>query len=107
MKRRRVLLDVDAKTDLRHLRSWIVLQGAPEAATRYVGKIMTFARSLDLAAERGRDLSEIRAGLRAIPFESVVLAALVEDDAVVVLRIFHGSQDWLKQLRDQFGPPED
>jgi len=47
-------------------------------------------------------LTDIRAGLRAIPFEAVVLAVLVEDNSVVVLRVFHGSQDWLKQLRDEY-----
>lgn len=67
---------------------------------RYVSRIVDFAQSLELAPERGTSFDDLRPGLRAIPFESVVLAVLVEDDAVIVLRVFHGSQDWLKQLRN-------
>ena len=81
------------------------MRGAPVSGRRYLDRIVAFAKSLDLAAERGIALTDIRPGLRAIPFEAVVLAVLVEDNAVVVLRVFHGSQNWLRRLREDFAEP--
>lgn len=99
MRKRRVTIDPDAKEDLRELHRWIVLQGSPKTATAYVRRIQAFARSLDIAAERGTSLENIDPGLRTIPFESVVLAVRVENKTVIIARVFHASQDWAKTLR--------
>jgi plasmid stabilization system protein ParE len=99
VKKRRVIVDPDAKEDLRALHGWIVLQGSPKSATAYLRRIQAFANGLDIASERGTPLEEIDPGLRAIPFESVILAVRVRGTTVTVARVFHASQDWGKQLR--------
>lgn len=100
MKTRRVTIDPDAKEDLRQLYRWIVLNGSPRNAERYIRRIQAFTKTLDVAAERGTDLSHIDPGLRAVPFESVMLAVRVTDTHAIVARVFHHSQDWLKALAD-------
>lgn len=75
------------------------MKGFPETGIAYVSRIVEFAESLELAAERGQALPEIGAGLRVIPFEAVMLAIKVEEERVVVLRVLHRSQDWVTQLQ--------
>ena len=102
MKRRRtVLLDPEARADLRQIRRWIVLRGAPKTATAYVSRIIAFAKSLDVASERGQAFPEFGVGVRVIAFESVILAVRVSERHVTVVRVFHGSQNWLKRLRNE------
>ncbi len=100
MKTRRVTIDPDAKEDLRQIYHWIVLNGSPKSAERYIRRIQTFAKTLAAAAERGTDLSHIDPGLRAIPFESVILTVRVTETHAIVARVFHHSQDWLRALKD-------
>lgn len=99
MRKRRVVIDPDAKEDLRDLHHWIVLRGSPKSATAYLRRIQAFANGLDLASERGSSLEDVDPGLRSIPFESVILAVRVRDDIVTVARVFHASRDWAKHLR--------
>lgn len=99
MKKRRILIDPDAKEDLRGLHGYIVLQGAPVAAAAYLRRIRAFIASLDVATERGTLLEDIEPGFRAIPFESVVIAVRVEPTKGTVVRVLHASQDWLRELR--------
>lgn len=98
MKKRRILIDPDAKEDLRGLHAYVVMQGAPQSADAYVRRIQLFVRSLDLGTERGTALDDIEPGFRVIPFESVVIALRVRPTEAIVVRVFHASQDWLKQL---------
>jgi toxin ParE1/3/4 len=47
------------------------------------------------ASERGRRRDDIRPGLRIIGFERrVTVAFAVEEERVVILRIFYGGRDW-------------
>ena len=43
-------------------------------------------------------------GLRLVSFESVMIATRVNDTSIVILRIFHGGQDWQAVLRDSSAP---
>jgi len=99
VKTRRVIVDPDAKEDLRDLYHWIVFSGSPASALDYILRIQDFIDGLDLAAERRTALDDVDPGLRSIPFESVVIAIRVTDTAVTVVRLFHHSQDWLRQLQ--------
>ena len=100
MRTRKVLLDSDAKSDLRAIHRWIVTQGAPKTASAYIRRIQKFVGLLKTASERGIPHHDLVAGLRMIPFESVMLAVRVEERTVVVLRIFHSAQDWAHELRE-------
>jgi plasmid stabilization system protein ParE len=99
MKRRRVTIDPDALLDLGDLYRWIAHSGAPRAAAAYVRRIQKFARSLNIASERGTSLEHIAPNLRSIPFDSVVIAVLVLEHEILVVRILHASRDWVRELK--------
>jgi plasmid stabilization system protein ParE len=69
----------------------VALQGSPKVASAYLRRIQSFIRGLSIAAERGLARDDMVPGLRMIPFESVIIAVLVQESAVVILRVFHGS----------------
>jgi plasmid stabilization system protein ParE len=71
MKTRQVVIDPDAKEDLRDLYHWIAASGSPASALNYLQRIQDFINGLDIAAERGTTLDIVDPGLRSIPFESV------------------------------------
>jgi toxin ParE1/3/4 len=99
MKTRQVVIDPDAKEDLRYLYHWIAASGSPASALNYLQRIQDFINGLDIAAERGTTLDIVDPGLRSIPFESVVLAVRVTETTATVARVFHHSRDWMKQLQ--------
>jgi toxin ParE1/3/4 len=99
MKTRQVVIDPDAKEDLRDLYHWIAASGSPASALNYLQRIQDFINGLDIAAERGTALDMVDPGLRSIPFESVVLAVRVTETTATVARVFHHSRDWMKQLQ--------
>jgi toxin ParE1/3/4 len=101
LKSRKVLLETDAKSDLKLIHRWIVLQGSPKVASAYLRRIQSFIRGLSLASERGAARDDLVPGLRMIPFESVIIAVLIQESAVVVLRVFHGSQDWQSAIEGE------
>lgn len=105
MRRRRVLLSTKAKSDLRQLHRYIVFRGAPKTAGAYVKRIVAFARSLDVAPERGIIIPVPGANIRGIAFESVVLAIRIREHDVTVVRVYHASQDWQRSLLESFAPP--
>lgn len=94
MKTRKVLMMDDAKADLRAIHRWIAMQGSPKSASAYLRRIQKFVRMLGTASERGISRGDLVPGLRLIPFESVLLAVLVEDRTVLIARVFHGTQNW-------------
>jgi toxin ParE1/3/4 len=101
LKSRKVLLETDAKSDLKSIHRWIVDQGSPKVASAYLRRIQSFIRGLVLASERGLARDDVAPGLRMIPFESVIVAVLIQENIVVVLRVFHGSQDWQSAIEGE------
>jgi nucleoside-diphosphate-sugar epimerase len=77
----------------------VAINGSPRNGERYIRRIQAFANTLDIAAERGTDLGYIDPGLRAVPFESVMLAVRVTETKAIVTRVFHQSQNWLEDLK--------
>jgi toxin ParE1/3/4 len=48
-----------------------------------------------VASERGQLREDIRPGLRVAGFEHrVAIAFIVEDERVIILRVFYGGQNW-------------
>lgn len=55
--------------------------------------------TLSAASERGLSRPDIIPGLRVIGFGRTTIAVVVEDDVAVVIRVFHGGQDWERALK--------
>ena len=95
MKRRLVIYTTDAGKDLDWIYDAIAGAGSPVTASRYEQAIRAFCDGLDHASERGRRRDDIRRGLRIIGFERrATIALAVEEERVVILRIFYGGRDW-------------
>ncbi len=98
MKSRRVVYEDGALADLERIFDWLVEHASPTAATNVVSRLEAFINRLDIATERGRARSDLREGLRAITFKRAVIAAVVDADEIIILRIFYGGEDWEPEL---------
>lgn len=99
MKTRAVEISEEARRDLFAIYDWIAGAGAPDTALAYVERVETACKSLDVASERGTERSDVRPGLRVIGFErSASIAFMVENERVVILRIFSGGRNWSDDL---------
>lgn len=100
MKRREVVFTPRAEADLEWLYDIIADAGFPDRALEYTDRVRAFCAGLDIASERGQRRDEIRPGLRVTGFERrVTIAFVVEDERVVILRLFYGGADCLAALR--------
>jgi toxin ParE1/3/4 len=95
MKEREVVFSPEAETDLTNLFDFIATRSNDQTALNYILRIEDFCNGLDLASERGTLRNDVRKGLRIIGFERrLVIAFTVEEDRVVILRLFSGGQNW-------------
>ena len=78
-----------AEADLARIRNYIALFN-PVAAQRMAARIIAAALSLTKFPERGRLLPGNRRELTVVP--PYVLVYRVEDNRVLVLRVWHGAQ---------------
>ena len=100
MPRRRVSFRRSAINDLRNLFTYIAeTSGMPLTAKAYADRIEQRCRLLGDFPFIGRDHSNVRAGLRVLPFESVAIVFEVADTSVRIRRIFNQRQDYQRQLR--------
>ncbi len=100
MKRRIVEVSADAKADLIALYDWIADAASPATALAYVERIEDYCQDFDFASERGSLRDDIRPGLRVVGFERrVTIAFTVEDERVIILRIFYGGRNWTDLLQ--------
>ncbi len=101
MIRRRVIIAPEARYDLIALYDWLADAASPDTALRYITRIEQFLTRLDLGSERGTERSDIRPGLRVIGFErKLSIAFSIEQDRVVILRVFSGGRDWQSLLSE-------
>ena len=99
MRRRDVVFSPEAQDDLLHLYDWISQRAGAAIAEGFIARIEACCMGLDLASERGTLRDDIRPGLRVIGFErKLAIAFVVDKDRVIVLRLFHGGQDWEREL---------
>jgi toxin ParE1/3/4 len=95
VKRREVVLSLEARADLRWIYDTIALTAGRITAMRYIERIEAHCRGFDYASERGTRRDTLRPGLRAVGFERrVTIAFTVEADKVVIFRIFYGGFNW-------------
>jgi toxin ParE1/3/4 len=99
VKRRAVEISDDARDDLIRLYEWIAEAANPVVAISYIERIETYIQGFDVASERGHLREDIRPGLRVAGFEHrVAIAFIVEDERVIILRVFYGGQNWTELI---------
>ncbi len=97
MNQRKVEFSEDARTDLVALYDWLSNAAEAKTALSYVERLETYCKGFDLASERGHARDDVRQGLRIVGFERrVTIAFMVEENRVVILRLFYGGQNWTK-----------
>lgn len=95
MKSRIVDFSPEARDDILRIYDWIEAKAGPSVALAYVERLEAHCRGFDLAAERGRDRSDLRPGLRIVGFERrVTIAFMTGEDRVTILRLFYGGKNW-------------
>ena len=95
MKARKVIFSPEAQADLRKLHTWIADVGGPKHADSYLLRLKAFCERLELGSERGTRRDHVRRGLRIVGFEGrVTVAFVVQENAVMLLRIFYGGANW-------------
>jgi plasmid stabilization system protein ParE len=99
MKSRRVVYEEQASLDLERLFDWLSEFASPVSATHVVLDLQDFIEGLDLAAERGTRRDDLRTDLRVIAHRRSVIAVMVDEDSVYIMRIFYGGEDWEATLR--------
>ena len=95
MKERPVEFAPEARDDLIALYDWIADRADHMVAIGYVERLEAFCRKLSIGSARGSRRDDVREGLRVIGFKRRInVAFVVEDDRVVVLRLFYGGRNW-------------
>ena len=99
MKRRKVIFSDEAESDLLSILTYLAPEMGILAALEHVELIRTFCDRLDLASQRGKDLGDLRPGLRLVGFRrQMSIAFEVTDETVAILRIFLAGRDWEDDL---------
>lgn len=100
MPSRELQLTIAARDDLRRLAKYIIdSAGMPATAAGYVRRIEQRCADLCDFPAVGRSLSDIRTGLRLLPFEGVVIVFEATSYVVRVLRIYGQRQNYGRHLR--------
>ncbi|WP_309606219.1 type II toxin-antitoxin system RelE/ParE family toxin [Phenylobacterium sp.] len=88
-----------ARSDLTAVYDHIAAEVSQRVARAYTQRIEAWLATFDIAAERGTVRDDLQPGLRTIGFERRVTPAFaVEEERVVILRLFYGGQDWRATL---------
>jgi toxin ParE1/3/4 len=101
VNRKAVIYAPEAGDDLDWIYDTIADASSAVIADRYDQRIRTFCEKLEYASERGTRRDELRPGLRTVGFERrVTVAFTVEDDRVVILRVFYGGANWQDEFAE-------
>jgi toxin ParE1/3/4 len=91
---RRVVLRPEARADLKSIFDWVERATGPAHARDYIRRIRAHYLGLADFPKLGRDRSDLAPGLRTLAFERrATIAYLIEEDAIVILRILHKGRD--------------
>lgn len=92
-RRRRLVVQPDAQPDIRAILLYTREHWSAAQRRRYRAQLNQGMRSLFDHPERGRARDEFYAGCRSLMVEQHVIYYYLTDDAIVVDRVLHGSQD--------------
>lgn len=86
----------EAVADLEDIFYYIARSGAGgSVAERYLRRITDRCDRIGETPHAGRVRDDLRPGLRTVPFErTVVIAYMVEADAVRIVNVFYGGRDF-------------
>ncbi|RVU36794.1 type II toxin-antitoxin system RelE/ParE family toxin [Hwanghaeella grinnelliae] len=102
MKTRNVVISPEARDDLLRLYDRLAEVAGTSVALGYIDRLEAYCQSFRNASERGRARNDIRPGLRIVGFEKrVSIAFTVEEERVVILRLFYGGRNWETILAGQ------
>jgi toxin ParE1/3/4 len=90
----RVLFSPEASEDLEDILVYLApLMGAAEARA-YVGRIRAYCTGFSQFPQRGTRRDDVRPGLRLVGYRRrATIAFLVEQDVVMILRVFNRGRD--------------
>jgi len=91
--RRRLVVQPGAQADIRAILLYTRERWSAEQRRRYRAQLNQAMRSLLDHPERGRPRDEFYAGCRSLVVEQHVVFYYLTDDAIVIDRVLHGSQD--------------
>ena len=102
MKSHKITFRPRAEADLFRLYDYIAEQAGHDIAGSYIDRIEEACRSLETSPERGTRRDDLRPGVRIIGFERrATIVFRVSKSEVVVIRIFHGGQDYERIMRSE------
>lgn len=97
----RVVFSPEAQEQLAELYRYIAEAASPDIATQYTDAIVNYCESLRTFSLRGTQRDDVRPGLRITNYRKrTVIAFAVDNEAVAILGIFYGGQDYETILRD-------
>ncbi len=100
MESYRVIFSPEAEAQLVAIYRRISGKTAPTIADRFTGSIIDYCEKLETFPHRGTRRDDLRPGLRTIGFRRrVTIAFAVEADAVTIIGIFYGGQDFEAALQ--------
>jgi toxin ParE1/3/4 len=81
---------------------YIAARASPAIAQRFTEAIVTRCEALADMPRSGKARGDLRRGLRVISFRRrvVIAYALAEGDAVTILALYYGGQDWETLIAD-------
>jgi toxin ParE1/3/4 len=104
LKRFKVSFRPLAEADLLGLYRFIAEEAGLEVAGAYITRIEAACTTLETFPERGTRRDDIRPGLRTMGFERrATIVFQIRKAEVVIVRIFHGGQDYERALRGTTG----
>jgi len=95
MESYRVIFSPEAEAQLVAIYRRISERASPTIAERFTSAIVDYCENLEHFPERGTHRDDLRPGLRTIGFRRrVTIAFTVEGDAVTIIGVFYGGQDF-------------
>jgi toxin ParE1/3/4 len=96
-----VVFSPESEDHLDALHDYIAEHSGQARADAFVARIVTFCEGLSPFPERGTRRDDLRPGLRIIGFRKrVAVAFVLLGEAVVILGVFYGGQDYETAFRD-------
>jgi toxin ParE1/3/4 len=97
----RVVFSPEALEQLAELYRYIAEAASPDVAAHYAEAIVSYCESLRTFPLRGTQRDDVRPGLRITNYKKrAVIAFDVDTEAVSIIGIFYGGQDYETVLRD-------
>jgi len=100
----RVVFTPEADAQLLSIFAYIAGQAGPDLALRFTDEIVSYCEGFTTFPSRGTLRDDLRPGLRTIGYKRrVTIAFAVLADAVTIIGVFYGGQDFESALAGEDG----